>query len=73
VPETWRRTKTIDLLYQAGGGIMAHPMGPAAGVRALHQAWEAAVEGVSLEQYAKSHPELAGQIAKFGKEGSKSA
>ena len=30
--ETWRRTKTVDLLYMAGGGIMAHPMGPAAGV-----------------------------------------
>ena len=30
-PETFRRTKTIDLLYMAGGGIMAHPDGPAAG------------------------------------------
>ena len=27
--ETYRRTKTTNLLYMAGGGIMAHPMGPA--------------------------------------------
>ena len=34
-PETYRRTRTTDLLYLAGGGILAHPDGPAAGVRAL--------------------------------------
>jgi ribulose-bisphosphate carboxylase large chain len=44
--ETYRRTKTFDLLYMAGGGIMAHPMGAAAGVKALQQAWKAAVDGV---------------------------
>lgn len=67
-PETYRRTKTIDLLYQAGGGILAHPSGAAAGVRALQQAWEAAVAGVPLDTYAKTHPELAQQLAKFSKE-----
>lgn len=66
-PETYRRTKTTDLLYQAGGGIMAHPSGPAAGVRALKQAWEAAVLGIPLDHYAKTHPELAKQIEMFGK------
>jgi ribulose-bisphosphate carboxylase large chain len=38
--ETYRRTNTTDLLYMAGGGIMAHPLGPAAGVKALQQAWK---------------------------------
>src|SRR5689334_7597260 len=66
-PETFRRTKTIDLLYMAGGGIMAHPAGPAAGVAALRQCWEAAVAGVALEEYAKNHSELAQQLVKFGK------
>ncbi len=66
-PETYRRTKTIDFLYQAGGGIMAHPSGPAAGVVALKQAWEAAVLGIPLDQYAKTHAELAKQIKMFGK------
>ncbi|MSU61302.1 MAG: ribulose 1,5-bisphosphate carboxylase [Pedosphaera sp.] len=32
-PETYRLTGTTDLMYVAGGGIMAHPMGPAAGLR----------------------------------------
>ena len=33
-PETFRRTRTVDLLYMAGGGIMAHPERPG-GRRAL--------------------------------------
>jgi len=66
-PETYRRTKTIDVLYMAGGGIMAHPGGPTAGVVALRQAWEAAVSGKSLDDYARDHVELRQQIEKFGK------
>ncbi|MGB7156650.1 MAG: ribulose-bisphosphate carboxylase large subunit family protein [Tepidisphaeraceae bacterium] len=66
-PETYRRTKTIDLLYMAGGGIMAHPSGPAAGVAALRQAWEAAMAGVEINEFAKTHSELRQQIEKFGK------
>jgi ribulose-bisphosphate carboxylase large chain len=65
-PETYRRTKTIDLLYLAGGGIMSHPSGPAAGVAALRQAWEAAVAGVDLRAYAATRPELRQQLEKFG-------
>ena len=65
--ETWRRTKTVDLLYMAGGGIMAHPMGAAAGVMALQQAWKAAVDGLSLEETAKLYPEFAESVKKFGK------
>jgi ribulose-bisphosphate carboxylase large chain len=63
--ETWRRTKTIDLLYMAGGGIMAHPMGSAAGVTALQQAWKAAVDGLTLEDAAKTYPEFAKSVEKF--------
>jgi ribulose-bisphosphate carboxylase large chain len=65
-PETYRRTRTIDVLYMAGGGIMAHPSGPAAGVAALRQAWEAAVSGVALSDYAKDRSELRGAMEKFG-------
>ncbi|MFT3935701.1 MAG: ribulose-bisphosphate carboxylase large subunit family protein [Chitinophagaceae bacterium] len=64
--ETWRRTKTVDLLYMAGGGIMAHPLGPAAGVNALQQAWQAAVDGLSLEEAAKQYPAFAKSVEKFG-------
>jgi ribulose-bisphosphate carboxylase large chain len=67
--ETFRRTKTVDLLYMAGGGIMAHPDGPAVGVRSLQKWWEAAVEGLTLEQAAAKYPELAKSMEKFGKKG----
>mgnify|MGYP003575456203 CR=1 FL=1 len=65
-PETYRRTKTVDLLYMAGGGIMAHPNGPTGGVVALHQAWEAAVDGLSIEEGAAKYPEFAKSVEKFG-------
>jgi len=65
--ETWRRTQTVDLLYMAGGGIMAHPMGPAAGVLALQQAWKGAVDGFTFEQTAARHPEFSTAVEKFGK------
>lgn len=65
--ETWRRTKTVDLLYMAGGGIMAHPLGAAAGVVALQQAWKAAVDGLSLEEAAKEYKEFGESVKKFSK------
>jgi ribulose-bisphosphate carboxylase large chain len=65
--ETYRCTKTVDLLYMAGGGIAAHPDGPAAGVRSLQKWWEAAVEGLTMEQAAAKYPELKKSVEKFGK------
>ena len=66
-PETWRRTRTLDLLYMAGGGIQAHPDGPAAGVRALRKWWEAAVEGLTQSEAAAKYQELAKSVARFGR------
>jgi ribulose-bisphosphate carboxylase large chain len=65
--ETYRRTKTIDLLYMAGGGIMAHPGGLAGGVLALQQAWKAAVDGLSMAQAVRQYPEFSKAVEKFGK------
>ncbi|TPI26171.1 ribulose 1,5-bisphosphate carboxylase [Mesorhizobium sp. B3-2-1] len=66
-PETYERTgRTVDLLYLCGGGIVSHPDGPGAGVRAVLQAWQAAVEGIALADYARDHIELARSIEKFG-------
>jgi ribulose-bisphosphate carboxylase large chain len=66
-PQTFDRTgRTQDLLYLCGGGIVSHPSGPAAGVKAVRQAWEATVADVPLEVYAREHPELAQSVAKFG-------
>ncbi|WP_217578277.1 3-oxo-isoapionate-4-phosphate decarboxylase OiaX [Mesorhizobium sp. GbtcB19] len=65
-PETYQRTgRTVDLLYLCGGGIVSHPDGPGAGVRAVQQAWQAAVEGIPLADFARSHVELARSIEKF--------
>ncbi|MDQ0995476.1 ribulose 1,5-bisphosphate carboxylase large subunit-like protein [Phyllobacterium ifriqiyense] len=65
-PDTYNRTgRSTDLLYLCGGGIVSHPQGPAAGVRAVQQAWEAAVADIPLGLYAKNHPELAASINKF--------
>jgi ribulose-bisphosphate carboxylase large chain len=64
--ETYRRTKTVDLLYMAGGGIMAHPLGAAAGVKALQQAWEGAVNGSTLADAAKKYIEFGASVTKFG-------
>ena len=65
-PETYATTgRTQDLMYLCGGGVVSHPGGPAAGVRAVKQAWEAAVAGIPLELYAREHSELAQSLAKF--------
>ena len=66
IPDTYRTMHSTDWLYLAGGGIMAHPQGPAAGVRALQQSWEAAREGIALADYARTHTELAGALERFG-------
>jgi ribulose 1,5-bisphosphate carboxylase large subunit-like protein len=69
-PETYARNgHSVDLLYLGGGGIMGHPAGPGAGVRAIRQAWDAAVADVPLEDFAREHMELAQSIAAFGKIG----
>lgn len=65
-PETWRRTRTVDLLYMAGGGIQAHPDGPAAGVASLQLWWQAATEGLGYAEAIAQYPALAKSAAKFG-------
>jgi 3-oxoisoapionate-4-phosphate decarboxylase len=66
-PDTYARTgRTTDLLYLCGGGVVSHPGGPAAGVRAVRQAWDATVAGVPLDVYARDHRELAQSLETFG-------
>lgn len=65
VPATYAALGTTDLIFACGGGIMGHPGGVAAGVRSLRQAWTAAVEGISLLEYAKENPELDAALRKF--------
>lgn len=55
---TWEALKSPDLIYTAGGGVVAHPMGVAAGVEALREAWSAAMAGVPIETHAAQIPAL---------------
>ncbi|WP_213981023.1 ribulose-bisphosphate carboxylase large subunit family protein [Sphingomonas sp. dw_22] len=63
---TYAALGSTDLIFAAGGGILAHPGGPAAGVTALRQAWDAAVAGVPLDQAAREAPELRAALGAFG-------
>jgi ribulose-bisphosphate carboxylase large chain len=63
--DTYRELGSTDLIFAAGGGILAHPIGPAAGVRSLQQAWEAAVEGIPVAEFAVDHAELRAALEKF--------
>ena len=54
-----------DFLVAAGGGIAAHPGGVAAGVQAMRQAYDAAMQKVDVIEYAEDHPELAVALAEF--------
>ena len=47
-----------DIVIGSGGGIHGHPQGPVAGGKAFRQAIDAVMQGISLEEYAKDHPEL---------------
>ncbi len=55
-----------DLQIQAGGGVAGHPDGVRAGARAMVEASEAAVKGVTIEEYAKEHAALARALEKWG-------
>lgn len=66
-PVTYEALGSVDLIHLAGGGMLAHPDGPAAGFESMKLGWEAAVRGIPLEEYAARHPALRRAIEKFGK------
>ena len=47
-----------DFVIQAGGGIHGHRDGTIAGAKAMRQAVDAALKGIPLSEYAKTHREL---------------
>lgn len=65
-PETYRQLGSADLIYAAGGGIMGHPDGPAAGMESLRESWRAAMTGVPLSDHAAKHPSLAKALEAYG-------
>lgn len=63
--ETFARLGSVDLIHAAGGGIMAHPGGIAAGVASMRQAWDAALAGIPAETAARTHRELREALETF--------
>lgn len=66
IPATWQAAGSTDVLFMAGGGILAHPGGAHAGVLSLQQAWQAADQGISLQEQATRCGELAQALEFFG-------
>lgn len=64
--ETFRRTRSLDLMYLGGGGIHGHPGGPAAGIRATRDAWQAAAQGREAPEACAGSPDLAAAFRKWG-------
>lgn len=58
--------RSKDFLFLAGGGILAHPDGPKAGVDSLRAAWESVLSGEGLTQHATHSPALANALKTFG-------
>ena len=56
-----------EVVMQFGGGIHANKLGTAAGARAVRQAVDATLQGISLKKYSETHAELAQAIEQWGK------
>ncbi len=55
-----------DIAIQVGGGVHGHPDGSRAGATAVMQAIDAALKGIPLAEYAKTHKELKAALAHWG-------
>ena len=65
-PTYERLGQNKDFMFVAGGGILAHPGGPTAGVASLHAAWDAISSGQDLNTFAAQVPALRQAIEMFG-------
>ena len=67
LPMTLDAVPSGDVLFLCGGGILAHPMGPAGGVTSVRQAWAGWRAGQTLADAAKQAPELRSALEFFGR------
>ncbi len=65
LPDVLRANGTVDLVIQVGGGVLGHPMGIRAGAKAVRDAIQAYLDGISLEEAAKTSKELAAALRKW--------
>lgn len=64
LPLTLEKTQSADFMFLAGGGILAHPDGVAAGVASLQEAWQSIEAGTPLE--CSNRPALAKALDFYG-------
>ncbi len=64
-PDLFQKLGSTDLMHLAGGGIIGHPDGIAAGVASMREGWQAAVSGISLATYARNHSALQRALDQF--------
>ena len=55
-----------NIVAQYGGGVHWHPKGTRYGAMGVRQAIDAVSQGISLQEYAKTHQELKDALNKFG-------
>ncbi|MFH1874338.1 MAG: RuBisCO large subunit C-terminal-like domain-containing protein [Pseudomonadota bacterium] len=67
LPVLYEKLRTLDFGFVLGRGVFDHPQGAAAGARSIRQAWQAIVNRLSLQEFAKDHVELRQAIEVFGK------
>ncbi|MFA5856297.1 MAG: ribulose-bisphosphate carboxylase [Candidatus Pacearchaeota archaeon] len=58
----------INFITTMGAGVHAHPNGTNAGAKALVQACDAYIKGITIEEYSKNHKELKDAIKFFSKD-----
>jgi ribulose-bisphosphate carboxylase large chain len=66
VAPTWQAVGGGDFLFMAGGGVMGHPDGPAAGVASIRAAAACVRAGVPLREAAARDRALARALEAFG-------
>jgi ribulose-bisphosphate carboxylase large chain len=54
-----------DIIINFGGGLWGHPKTPAEGARAIRQSLDAALKGIPLSEYSKTHEELRMALSKW--------
>jgi ribulose-bisphosphate carboxylase large chain len=64
LPSAVKAAQGADFMFMCGGGILAHPDGPAAGVASLGEAWAALSAGEDLA--SSTRPALAAAFGFFG-------
>ena len=60
-----------DIMLAPGGAVQGHPMGAAAGVKAMLQAIDYVLKGETVQQAMEEHEELRAAIEQFGYRGEK--